>query len=414
MSDPTTLSPSAEGPLRPLRRLGLLLAASGLLALGMLLLLGWWVWFRPALFIPGEALPEVDPEILEAVNRARTTVAQQSGSAAAWGKLGHLLFVHDFRDQALPCYVHAEELDGRNPDWPYLCAAIRLAGEYPSAAIPDLRRAADRDGPSQMLRLRLAEVLLDQGLFEEAAKEFHRVLKVNPMSPRTHLGLAQVALARDDYAVCLSHLEAVGDLPCARKQSCSLRLLAHQRLGNKTAVEQDMEQMKSLPDDQPWPDPILDKVAACQVGVRARAKRALHFVQSGRTEEALLLLAQTIKDYPESDIAWTIQGRVFTLLGRFPEAEEALVRSLKLTPEGAEVWFTLGFVRLNRKNYPGALECFRTVIRLRPADVAAHCRVGECLELAGDRAGAIEAYQQALRYLPAYPEARERLAKLRG
>ena len=132
----------------------------------MVLLLGWWVWFRPhtpVLVVPGEGLPEVDPEIVEAIKNARAAVVRKPKSAAAWGKLGHVLAVHDFRAQALPCYVRAEELDPRNPDWPYLSAAIRLVEQQPAEAIPDLRRAADRDGPDQMLRIRLAEVLFDQG-----------------------------------------------------------------------------------------------------------------------------------------------------------------------------------------------------------------------------------------------------------
>jgi tetratricopeptide (TPR) repeat protein len=414
MSDPTTTSP-AVSRLPSVRRRRLALAATGLLVLGMLLLGGWWVWFRvPPLVVPGEALRDGDPEIVEAVQSARASVFRQPGSAAAWGKLGHLLFVHDFQDQALPCYARAAELDGRNPDWPYLCAAIRLVGEHPAEAVPDLRRAAERDGPDQMLRLPLAEALLDQGQLEESMKEFQRVLKVNPTSPRTHLGLAQAALARQDYAGCLSHLDAVGDIPFSRKQSCSLRLLAHQRLGDKPAVAREGDRLKTLPSDQPWPDPILEKVALCQLGVRGRANRAFRILGAGQTEEALSLFARTVKDYPDSELAWMVQGRAFTILGRFPEAEAALEHCLKLAPHLAEGWFTLGFVRLNRKNYPGALECFRTVIRLTPGHLGAHCRVGECLEAMGDRAGAIDSYQLALRHRPDYPEARERLAKLQG
>ena len=237
---------------------------------------------------------------------------------------------------------------------------------------------------------------------------------MNPASPRTHFGLAQLALAQQDYAGCLSHLDAGGDVPFSRKQSCSLRLRAQQRLGNKKAVERERDRLKTLSDDPPWPDPILEKVAVCQVGVKVRVRRAFEIFRAKQIEEALALFARTTEAYPNSDVAWSAQARAFTLLGRFPEAEEAFERCLKLAPNGAEDWFTLGFVRLNRKNYPGALECFQTVIRLTPAHAGAHCRVGECLEATGDKAGAIAAYQEALRHRPDYPEARERLAKLQG
>jgi tetratricopeptide (TPR) repeat protein len=257
-------------------------------------------------------------------------------------------------------------------------------------------------------------LFLEQGRFDEAVGELRQVPDSDPEAPRAHLRLAQVAAARQEWGECLRHLATVGDVPYARKQACSLRLLAFQRLGDAKAAAREQEQLRELSDDPRWPDAPVDALAQFEVGVRSRLTRAGVLLRQGQTQQALSLLEQTVLDYPDSDVAWASLGRTLAFVNRFAEAEPPLERSLELAPNAADAWAVLGLVRLQRKNYTGALECFRTVNRLKPADPEAHCKVAECLLAVGDRPGAIEAYRQALRYQPDFAEARTQLARLQG
>jgi tetratricopeptide (TPR) repeat protein len=397
---------------RPRRHLRLWLGVSACLGIVLLVLLWFWFGKPPTPVVPGEGLATTDPEILTAVEQAREAVFREPKSGKAWGKLAQVLHVHNFHAEALACYAEAERYSPHNSDWPYLRAAILLVGREPADAIPGLRRAVELGGNDPLPRLRLSEVLLDQGRFDEAAEELRRVLDADQQWPRVHVRLAQLAVARQDWSECLRHLDAVGDIAYARKQACSLRLIAEQRLGNAPAAQREQELLSQLPDDPPWPDPILDKLSGFQVGLMGRLGRAKELFRQGDADGTLSLLTQTVCDYPESDFAWALLGRALARAGDLPAAEETLWKSVELAPEKADVWTSLGFVRLSRQNPTGALDCYRVVIRLKPTDADVHCKVGQCLEATGDRSGALEAYRQALRYQPEFREARERLVKL--
>ena len=403
------MSAEAVRPATRRRYLGIGLVV--LLALGLLGLAWSRGWFAAPCEIPGN-LTEGDADVVAAVQKARAAVAKEPKSANAWGRLGQVLQVHNLLDPALVAYAEAIRLDPLNPDWPYLRASILLVSAAPTDAIPDLERSAERGGLDELPRLRLGELLIGQGRFEEASDPASKVLEARPNDPRAHLLMAQVAVARQAWAECLRHLEAVGDAPPARKQVCALRLLAYGRLGDSAGAKRERERLAKLPDDPKWPDPLLDELTHFQVGVVARLTSSLKLLQKGQAREAVSMLHDAIRDYPDSALAYGALGRCMAILKNFPASEEALRKSLELDPASADVWTVLADVRIERKNPKGALECLLEVILLKPADAEAHYKVGRLRAEAGDRAGATESFRQAIRYRPDYPEAREELDKL--
>lgn len=385
-----------------------------LLAMGLLGLAWGRGWFAPApREIPGN-LTEGDAEVVAAIRKARTAVVKEPKSATAWGKLGQVLQVHNFLDYALAAYAEAARLEPRNPNWPYFRASIFLVRATPADAISELERAAERGGLDELPRLRLGELFIGQGRFDEADEILRKVLEARPNDPRAHLLMAQVAIARQAWAECLRHLETVADAPPAQKQVCALRLLAYGRLGDTAGLKREQGRLAKLPDDPAWPDPLLDDLTRFQVGVLPRLTKALTLLQQGQTQEAVAILHEAVRDYPDSDIAYGALGRCMALRGNYAEAEEALRKSLELAPDSADIWSVLAEVRVKRRDLQGTLKCLREVIRLKPTDAQAHYKVGLIKVETGDRAGAIEAFRQAIRYRPDYREARQELDKLTG
>ena len=389
------------------------LGAVVVLALGSVALAWTWGWFAPPTEIPGDS-NEGDRAVVAVVQEARAAVAREPKSAAAWGRLGQVLQIHNILDPALVAYAEAIRLEPRNSDWPYLRASILLVRAGPADAIPDLERAAELGGLDELPRLRLGELLLGQGRFEEASEQVRRVLESRPNDPRAHLQMAQVEVSRQAWAECLRQLDAVGDAPPARKQVCALRSMAYTRLGDAAGARREQDRLARLPDDPRWPDPLLDELTRFQVGVRFRVTRALTMFQQGQTHQAISMLQDAVHDYPDSEIVHATLGRCLALAGDLGGAEEALKKCLDLAPESAEIWATLAVVRLRRQNPKGALDCLLRVNDLKPADSEAHYKVGLIRAETGDRAGAVEAFRQALRYRSDYREAREELDKLTG
>src|SRR5260370_1129082 len=106
---------------------------------------------------------QTDPEIVEIISEGREKVIQNPSSSRAWGRLGLVLWVHDYFEQANFCLSHAERLDAQDPRWPYF-QGIMLMLTDPGAGIECFRRAAERAGEADSsVRLSLVAALLGRG-----------------------------------------------------------------------------------------------------------------------------------------------------------------------------------------------------------------------------------------------------------
>src|SRR5262249_11678027 len=151
------------------------------------------------------------------------------------------------------CLAQAENLDPREPRWPYYQAIARHQ-EEPDLAIPKLRRAVELfDEDSQAPRLLLAEVLYAQGRADEATSQFEHILKRDPNNARAHLGLGRLAYHRGKFNDSLQHLNHAKTDSRTRKASVTLAIEVDRRLGDKAAADQGLRELASIPDDQPWP-----------------------------------------------------------------------------------------------------------------------------------------------------------------
>ncbi|MDE0506695.1 MAG: hypothetical protein OXI86_21680, partial [Candidatus Poribacteria bacterium] len=57
--------------------------------------------------------------LVGAVDSARTTVAHNPASAAAWGRLGHVYLAHEWRAEAADCYRNAVKIEPGAFRWLY-------------------------------------------------------------------------------------------------------------------------------------------------------------------------------------------------------------------------------------------------------------------------------------------------------
>lgn len=395
------------------RRLNPIVAWSGIAALA--LATGGTVWYRGRpLDPPAITLTGLDPAIVTAVEKARAAVLQAPRSGSAWGRLGMVLAAHDLTAEADLCFAQAERLEPSQPRWPYY-QAVALSQGAPEAAIPKFERTVQLcDEIPDIPRLRLGELLLLQGRLDEAAEQFHQLLQRQPANAKGHLGLARVAYRKGDVETCLSHLELARTDPHTRKAAHLFLAEFHQRRGNPSAAEEARRQAAALPEDATWPDPFVEEVAQLRTGKQAALERADKRLRQGRTAEAITLLQDTVRDYPDSDWAWYLLGKAHNLQHDWLAAEQALGRAAQLTPGAAEIQFHHGVALFQLQDLLAATACFRRAIQLKSDYDVAYYNLGQCLLRQGDRAGAIEAFRAALRCEPNLAEARTALAKALG
>jgi tetratricopeptide (TPR) repeat protein len=380
------------------RCLGLLV---GVVACAVVAAGGWYVvttWTSPR--PPEVDKANLDPAVAALLATAHAAVHRAPRSAAAWGHLGLALSANDFHDEAQVCFARAEQLDPRDPRWPYH-QGLRLALTDPAAALDKLRRAADLgDAQTVALRLQLAELLLAQNQGDEAGEQFRLVLERDPPNPRARLGLARVALLRGNLPEAQEHLEKAVASPYTQKAAAVLESEVQQRRGEPAAVEAALRRAADLPEDAPWPDPFADEVTCLKVGESANVRVATELIDRGRSAEAITLLGQTVKQYPKSARAWTLLGWAYNQQQQYQAAEPALLTALRLDPNHVAAHHYLGVALFGLGNPQAAADCFRKATALKADYTEAWFNLGQCLKEQGDRTGAIAALRTAVRCRP--------------
>jgi tetratricopeptide (TPR) repeat protein len=387
------------------------LAVAGLAALALAgAALAAWAWTRPRPPQPPQPeLADADPEVAEAIREARDGVLRAPRSAAAWGGYGQVLRAHDFGAEANTCFAEAERLDLAEPRWPYL-HGLTLVLTEPGPGLDCLERAVPlcEAGPSAP-RLRLAEVLLEQGRLDEAEAHLRHALDREPGPCRARLGLAQAAFAREQWREGLRRLEGcLRDEHC-RKRALTLSAEAWARLGESERAAAALKGAAELPDDRPWPDPFVQEVERLQVGRRLALVRADALARQGRGWEAVGLLEATVRRHPDAAQAWLLLGQTLVRLKDPAQAEQALGQAVRVAPETVEAWFQLGVARFFLGKPRSAADAFRETIRLKPDHALAHFNLGHCLKQAGDADGAAAEFREALRCRPGYEAAQKAL-----
>ncbi|HTU89466.1 MAG TPA: tetratricopeptide repeat protein [Gemmataceae bacterium] len=399
-------SPAARGRCRYLALAILSVGVAG--AAG----LGWRLWLRPRPVEPPGVEPAgVDPAIFRAVERARAEVRQQPSSAQSWGRLGMILLVHQFRDEARICLARAEQLDRRDVRWPYYQAlALRLSD--PDAVVHLRRAVVLAEEAEETPRLLLGELLVQCGQLDEAETIFGDILKRDAHNSRAHLGLARAAFERDDLPASLTHLqEAKSDLR-TRKAAQALLAKVQQRRGDRAAAEEALRLARSLPEDDPWPDPLAEQFQALGVGRLMTLARAYSLIQQDRIPEAIQLIQQSLEDYPDQGRDWVLLGRAFLRGKNVPAAEQAFRTALQKEPSFVEANFYLGVVLFFQSKPREAAPYFQRATELKPDYAQAYYNLGHCLKQQGDRPGALAAFRKAVACDPQYANARTNLGEL--
>jgi tetratricopeptide (TPR) repeat protein len=300
-----------------------------------------------------------------------------------------------------------------------------LLRQDPDEAIRCLRRAADLC-PEQLRgpRLRLAEVLLEQGRHADAEPLFRQVLGRDPSDCRAHLGLGRLAQLRGDWDGSVRHLTRSATSSFARKTSLILLVAAYHRLGRVREAAEAQWQASQLPDDPAWTDPLLEQLEPLGVSREMRLLRANRLLQSGRAGEAVRVLRGAVHDYPDG-LARTNLGRALIETQKYGEAERVLRAAVRGREDSVDAWFYLGvalYLQADQgiqqradstealRQFSEAAACFRRTIRLKPNHAFAYYNLGHCLKYQGKFEAAAWAFRQAARCKPEFADAYTNLA----
>jgi tetratricopeptide (TPR) repeat protein len=392
-------------------RRGVLVAALALSAAA-----GATAWFvlrdDPLTRLPAIALEGTPEDVSAAITQARGAVLGSPDSDEAWGNLAMVLQAHGFEPQARVCFAEAERLDAQDHRWPYL-RGVSVAAADRRAALDCYRRAVALRSDLPLLRLRLAELLIDLGRLDEAQTHLRAALERQPDSPRAQLGMARVAFQRGRWQESLER--ASRSAAGAPRQRATHELLAqiHHRLNQPEAATQQLEILQTIPGvETNWEDPLVSEVIRLRRDPQWLALRAEALMEQGRTRESLALWEKLVSREPQIAEFHYERARALMAAGDERSAADALDEALARGHRTSEILRLRGVLHFTAREWPLAVESFRQAIELKPDDAVAHYNLGHALLKSGEEQAALEAFRNAVRCQPDYADAHTNLGKL--
>lgn len=128
--------------------------------------------------------------------------------------------------------------------------------------------------------------------------------------------------------------------------------------------------------------------------------RALALRATGRTGEALPLLARLTQLKPQTFEYWNNLGLVARETGDAHTAEQALQRALAMAPQHADVHYNLGLLHLQQKNWLAARVALLDAVHLAPEWVEARLQAAHACHVCGDSFGEEAMLEHALVWPP--------------
>ena len=370
--------------------------------------------------VPLAAVPEIPPAVTDAdvraaLTRAREKVLAEPQSGQAWGELGLIYRAHHLNAESNACFATAARLDPQNPRWPYLIGAINLL-QAPDDALPHLRTAYDlateREHKS-LIRLRLAEALLDRADLDGAARLFTEELRTDPLSARAQFGLGAGAATRGDDRAAVGALLLAVDSPFAHRKASALLAASYRRLGNAAESERFEREAARGGDDLQWPDRFMLEYQQREVGRSARMKAVEEFEATGRLSEAVAELEAVARNSPD-DLVLVSLGINLAKMGDLGRAERVLRAVVARSPDHAVARYFLGISLYQqaerawraddrawaKPRFEEAVRELRRAAELKPDKGLAHLYAGLALKYLGNLPEAADECRAALRASP--------------
>ena len=175
--------------------------------------------------LPRVDLSEIDPMIINQIQQAEGKIKQDPSSASAWAVLGITYWVNEMKEPGGRCLAHAFLLEPKQGRWLYYEGLSFLPDRIPEA-VERIRIAADMLEKQHFApRLRLANILAEDGQMEAAKPHYQYVLERYPGNPMALLGLGRVSQASGNEDQAVTYFEH-----CT--QARETRKAAHPALAN--------------------------------------------------------------------------------------------------------------------------------------------------------------------------------------
>ena len=357
------------------------------------------------------SLSETYSDVAEAIQQRYDEVVANPVSGDAWGKYGMVLDAHEFRDESIPCYKRAVELQPDDPKWAWLLAS-RIQ-QMDSARALQLLEKKPSDPAKAVVFLVLEESILEElGLTGRADSILENASETEKANAYIKLQIARRLFEKSELSKArdlLNHADS--GLPLSHRYRDAAQLLARidQSEGRGEEAAKLLRDTESLPMSRTSiTNPFMNELALMRRDPLWLGERAAVDARNGsllaRSE-----LQSLVQRFPE-----VVPNRIHMALllleeKQFQQAEQLLKAGLEVSLDDERLLMTLAAVNIDRGDWEAAELGLRHLLKLNTINGAAWSDLGFVLEQQSKWADAEHAYEQALQMQPEESALRDRL-----
>jgi tetratricopeptide (TPR) repeat protein len=362
-----------------------------------------------------QILPELDlstaeSQVVKKILDLRHEVEKNPEVAASWGRFAMNLYIHDMKQESIPCFKVAVELDSTDFRWPYYCAIVLSEMGSPDA-VKWFERCKELSPDYMPVHVLYGQVLLDQGRLEDASEEFHLAKAIGSQSSHTYIGLAQVALSKDDLETSRRYLLQAIEIDPSHADAHGLLAQVHQRLNDRENADREMRIVEQLPRNTPMRDSIYKNLVNEGVSSYWYEIRGQGFVANGQFAYAVKEFRKALEVKP-SPQAHNNLGIGLQFLGKHKEAIDHHRTAIALKPSYPNALNNLATALYQTGNVEESIVHLEEAKRLDPAFADVYVNLGTFQARLGRVYEAIQTYRQGLANAPYDPRTATRLAWL--
>ncbi len=388
----------------------------GIITAVILLFIGTLAWLLtsriPVMELPRVDLSEIDPMIINQIQQAEGKIKQDPSSASAWAVLGITYWVNEMKEPGGRCLAHAFLLEPKQGRWLYYEGLSFLPDRIPEA-VERIRIAADMLEKQHFApRLRLANILAEDGQMEAAKPHYQHVLERYPGNPMALLGLGRVSQASGNEDQAVAYFEQCTQARETRKAAHTALANLYLRQGSIEASENAQQLADAIEMDDEWEDPFLSLVKPYRLGQTAWMDSAGSLMRRGQLQQARPLVEKIIQTYPDISKAHIYMGKILLAEKNHSDAEAALRKAFKLDPQSVEAMVQLGVSLLWQNKHAEAIDFFNQAIEKSPDLAEAYYNLALSHSSLGQIEPAKTAFAHTLRLNPGIAEAYVGLATM--
>lgn len=316
-----------------------------------------------------------------AYNERIQQTANRPQRNAADSSLALFYHANGFLAEATTLYERLSKSEPREPRWNYYLALIKQDFGATEEASERLDRVIQLEPDYTLAIFRQAELLRKTGREGEARSNYERCLELNAHKADAWLGLAQLSIRKEEWALAETQLLAA--IEAETRMSSAYKLLAttyeklEQPEKSKQASELALYYGRQREPADPWYDAVNEH---CFDSYRLTVL-ADSLLASGRAETARAYLQRACQVDPQSARA---RFDLAMILGQDPEvqAERALLleQAISLDPKFSDAYLELALMNVKRSDLEGALTIVSRGTGHDPTSPGLHRMKGRILE----------------------------------